>query len=97
MCLGPLAYGHATATRIFLGEAGAVTGANDRESFASHPAGAEARGSDAEAGQEGGSGEDQKPARDNGASGLTDAVGLECRARLRPHPARRRYETGRVR
>ena len=50
MCRGPLAYGHATATRIFLGGTGSGTGANDRESFPSHPAGAEARRSDPEAG-----------------------------------------------
>ena len=38
MCRRPLAYGHATATRIFLGFAGPLTGANDRESPPGHPA-----------------------------------------------------------
>lgn len=32
MCRSPLAYGHATATRIFLGDVAVGTGANDRES-----------------------------------------------------------------
>jgi hypothetical protein len=32
MCRSPLAYGHATATRIFLGDVEVDNGANDRES-----------------------------------------------------------------
>ena len=32
----PLAYGHATATKIFLGFADPLTGANDRESPSAH-------------------------------------------------------------
>jgi len=33
----PLAYGHATATKIFLGFSDPLTGANDRESPSVHP------------------------------------------------------------
>ena len=41
----PLAYGHATATKIFLGVSGPFTGANDRESLWRDPPGSEgARG-----------------------------------------------------
>ena len=41
MCRRPLAYGHATATRIFLGVSGPFTGANDRESLSRDPPGSE--------------------------------------------------------
>ena len=82
MCLGPLAYGHATATRIFLGAAGAVTGANDRESFPSHPAGAEARRSDPEAGQEHDTADARGPARaDRAGLETSPVVVLKHRAR----------------
>jgi hypothetical protein len=37
----PLAYGHATATRIFRGGLGALIGANDMESLSGSPAHAE--------------------------------------------------------
>jgi hypothetical protein len=36
MCRRPLAYGHATATKIFLGFSDPLTGANDRESASGH-------------------------------------------------------------
>jgi hypothetical protein len=52
MCRSPLAYGHATATRIFLGFSDSLTGANDKESLASDPAGAEAGGADRETRQQ---------------------------------------------
>lgn len=52
MCRSPLAYGHATATRIFLGFSDWLTSANDKESPASDPSGAEAGGADRETRQE---------------------------------------------
>lgn len=36
MCRRPLAYGHATATKIFFGFSDPLTGANDRESASCH-------------------------------------------------------------
>ena len=82
MCLGPLAYGHATATRIFLGAACGVTGANDRESFPSHPAGAETRSSDPEAGQERDTADERGPARaDRAGRDTSPVVVVKHRAR----------------
>ena len=43
MCLRPLAYGQATATRIFLGLSVVLTGANDREPPPGHTARADTR------------------------------------------------------
>ena len=45
MCRRPLAYGHATATKIFLGFSDPLTGANDRESASGH-LGSEGRSSE---------------------------------------------------
>ena len=41
MCRNPLAYGQATATRIFLGLSVLLTGANDKESSSALPSGRE--------------------------------------------------------
>ena len=59
MCLGPLAYGHATATKIFLGFS-PLTGANDREWTPGHSPRADRYAAEHQRGQQGDRGEERE-------------------------------------
>ena len=85
MCRRPLAYGQATATRIFLGVTAPVTGANDRECPSCDPsAGGEERSAENQ-GEHGSDPHRRKVEHPRQGRGVGVAVRLDERGRSAPH------------